>query len=117
VISGTVSFLLFSTLPTALVLSLDVKTNRTISCTLLAISVPVKDAVLGLNCVTLGKYASFVSYIIFTMSLVAQWLIFIKLDIWRVRGKGIFSFTCRVPREQIEFGEGPRENMRLSHQE
>ena len=94
-VSGIISYQLFVILPAALFLSLNFKTNNTISCSLLAMAVPVKDAVSHLKCVTLGKFAQMLYLMLNILSIAAQWVIFVKLDSWRVRGKGIFSFKAK----------------------
>jgi hypothetical protein len=94
-VSGIISYQVFVTLPTALVLSLNIKTNNTISCSLLAIAVPVQEAVSGLKCVSLGKYAQMLYLMLNIVTVAALWLIFVKLDSWRVRGKGIFSCKAK----------------------
>lgn len=100
VVSGTVAYLLFSTLPTALVLSLNIDVNKTISCSLLAISIPVKGAVSDLQCDSLGKYAQMISGVLLIASLTLQYLVYVKLDRWKVRGRG----TLGVPRDDnVEF--------------
>ena len=94
-VSGLISYQLFVILPTALVLSLNFKTNNTISCSLLAMAVPVEEAVSELKCVTLGKYAQMLYVAVNVATIGAMWLIYVKLDSWRVRGKGIFSCKAK----------------------
>jgi len=103
-VSAKISYQLFVILPTALVLSLNFKTNNTISCSLLAMSVPVQDAVSELKCVSLGKLAQTLYLMLNILTIVALWLIFVKLDSWRVRGKGIFS--CRAKKVSDNQFEG-----------
>jgi hypothetical protein len=91
-VSGLISYQLFVILPTALVLSLNFKT---ISCSLLAMTVPVEEAVSELKCVTLGKYAQMLYVAVNVATIGAMWLIYVKLDSWRVRGKGIFSCKAK----------------------
>jgi hypothetical protein len=88
-VSGLISYQLFVILPTALVLSLNFKTNNT---SLLAMAV---QAVSELKCVTLGKYAQMLYVAVNVATIGAMWLIYVKLDSWRVRGKGIFSCKAK----------------------
>jgi len=94
-VSGLISYQLFVILPTALVLSLSFKTNNTISCSLLAIAVPVEEAVSDLKCETLCKFAQMLYVVVNIATIGAMWLIYVKLDSWRVRGKGIFSCKAK----------------------
>ena len=94
-VSGIISYQLFVILPTALVLSLNFKTNNTISCSLLAMAVPVEEAVSDLKCVKLGKYAQMLYVVVNIATIGAMWLMYVKLDSWRVRGKGIFSCKAK----------------------
>ena len=85
-VSGLISYQLFVILPTALVLSLKNNTS------LLAMAV---QAVSELKCVTLGKYAQMLYVAVNIATIGAMWLIYVKLDSWRVRGKGIFSCKAK----------------------
>ena len=85
-VSGLISYQLFVILPTALVLSLKNNTS------LLAMAV---QAVSELKCVTLGKYAQMLYVAVNVATIGAMWLIYVKLDSWRVRGKGIFSCKAK----------------------
>ena len=84
-VSGIISYQLFVILPTALVLSLNNNTS------LLAMAVHVEEAV----CVTLGKYAQMLYVVVNIATIGAMWLMYVKLDSWRVRGKGIFSCKAK----------------------
>jgi hypothetical protein len=100
---GTVAYVLFSIMPTTTVLSLNLETNKTISCSLLALSVPIKGAVSDLKCVSLGGYAWLFYIVMLLITLVVEFYIFVKIDKWRVRGRGIFSCTCRVPKQEVNY--------------
>jgi hypothetical protein len=112
-VSALISYQLFVILPTALVLSLNFKTNNTISCSLLAMSVPVEGAVSDLKCASLGKFAQTLYLMLNIVTIVALWLVSVKLDSWRVRGKGIFSCKAKkVSGKQFETMYGSNKEIR-----
>jgi hypothetical protein len=76
-------------------------------------SVPVEGAVSDLKCVSLGKFAQTLYLMLNIVTIVALWLIFVKLDSWRVRGKGIFSCKAKkVSENQFDGMYGPNKEIR-----